>query len=122
MTQLPWSGSSSRRSAATGGSTKRATAIPSWGCSESVTAPTPEDTFVELPRACRRGAEAKRTVALVVPPTLPAGRAIARLRGHEQRRPSPAPGPRPTARGQVRLHVLPGRTVVLLLPGPDGDR
>src|SRR5687768_6595130 len=119
---IPWSGSSFRRSAATGGSTRRATAIPSWGCLGSVTAPRPEDTFGELPRAGRHGHPPQRSVPLFVPPAVPIGRAIAFLRGHEQRLPAPAPGARSPARGQVRVHVLPRRPVVLLLPGADRYR
>src|SRR5688572_24900059 len=123
MTLLRWSGSSSRRSAPTVGSTKRATATPSWVWQASATAPIREVTFVEaVLRACRRGAPTQRALALPLPPAVPDRRAIARLRGHEQRLPAPAPGARPPARGQVRLHVLPGRAVVLLLPGADRDR
>src|SRR5512132_2408686 len=85
--------------------------------------PTREVTFVEaVPRACRRGSPAQRAVAFAVPPALPDRRAIACLRGHEQRLPAPPPGARPPARGQVRLHLLPGRSVVLLLPRADRDR
>src|SRR4051794_28422604 len=122
MTPLPWSGSSSRRSAATAGSTKRATGTPSWASLVSVTAPMREDTFVELSRACRRGLQAERALPFAVPSAVPDRRAFALVRGHEQRFPAPAPGARPAARGQVRVHVLPGRPVVLLLPRADRDR
>src|SRR5262245_23424378 len=116
MTPLPWSGSSSRRSAPTVVSTRRATAIPSWGSSESATGPMREDTFVELSRACRHGHQAVGALPFALPSAVSDRRTIARLRGHEQRLPAPAPGARPAARGQVRLHVLSGRPVVLLLP------
>ena len=52
----------------------------------------------------------------------PRRRAVARVRGHEQRVPAHPPGARPPARGQVRLHVLPRRAVVLPVPGADRDR
>src|SRR3954454_15996041 len=107
MTPLPWTGSSSRRSAATAGSTRRATGTHSWASLVSVTRPTREDTFVELSRACRRGREAQRSLPFAVPPAVPDGRAFALVRGHEQRLPAPPPGARPPARGEVRVHVLP---------------
>src|SRR3954466_9459580 len=122
MTPLPWSGSSFRRSAATAGSTRRATGTPSWASLVSVTGPTREDTFVELSRACRRGRQAERRLPVPLPPAIPDGRAIAFLRGHEQRLPAPPPRARQAARGQVRVHVLPRWPVVLLLPRADRDR
>ena len=66
--------------------------------------------------------QAERRLPLAVPPAVSERRAIALLRGHEQRLPAPAPGARPPARGQVRLHLLPRRPVVLLLPRADRDR
>src|SRR5687768_10902620 len=122
MTPLPWSGSSSRRSAPTGGSTRRATATPSSGWPVSATRLRQEDTFVELPRARRRGDSTQRVVAFPVPPGVPAGRALAGDGGHEQRFPALAPGAGAAARRQVRLHLLPRRAVVLLIPGADRDR
>src|SRR5687767_14105058 len=122
MTQLPWSGSSCRRSAATVGFTRKATATPSSGCSESATARTREVTFVELPRAGRRRDPPQLGVALAVPAALSRRRALACHGGDEQRVSAPAPGARPAARRQVRLHVLSRRPVVLLLPRPDRDR
>ena len=61
MTPLRWTGSSSRRSAATGGSTRRATATPSWASLASVTRPTQEGyaqvSFLErVDEAIRRSA------------------------------------------------------------------
>ena len=46
---------------------------------------------------------------------VPRRRAVARVRGDEQRVPAPPPGARPPARGQVRLHVLPRRAVSFFL-------
>src|SRR4051794_25779105 len=121
MTPLPWSGSSFRRSAATAGSTRRATGTPSWASLVSVTGPMREDTFVELSRACRRGLQAQRALPFALPPAVPRGRTFTRLRRDEQRLPAHSPGARQTARGQVRVHVLPGRPVFLLLPRADRD-
>ena len=76
-------------------------------------------SFLErVDQAIRRSA----LLAFALPPALPRRRAIAGYGGHEQRVPAHPPGARPPARGQVRLHVLPGRPVVLLLPGADRDR
>ncbi len=76
----------------------------------------------ELPgtRRCRH--PPKPGVAVDLPPALPARRAFARVRGHEQRLPAHPPGARPPARGQVRLHVLSGRAELLPVPRADRDR
>ena len=110
------------------GSTRRATATPSWGWRASATRPRQGDSQVRVTRQLSfleridEGIRRSARLALALPPALPQRRAIARHGGHEQRVPAHPPGAGPPARGQVRLHLLPGRPVVLLLPGADRDR
>ena len=75
----------------------------------------------ELPRAGGPDHPPERRLAVALPQAVPRRRAVARVRGHEQRVPAPAPGAGPPARGQVRLHVLPRRPVVLPVPRADRD-
>ena len=88
-----------------------------WPCATEQHREVPTDDAV---RAGRPEHPAQPGVAVDLPQPVPGRRAVARVRGHEQRVPAPAPGAGPAARGQVRLHVLPGRPVVLPVPGADG--
>ncbi len=116
-TPLRWSGSSSRRSRATAGSTRSRTGTPNWPG-----LPVWQEEPGELPGAGRPEHPPERRLALGVPPAVPQRRAVAGVRGDEQRLPAPPPGAGPPARGEVRLHLLPGRADVLPLPGPDRHR
>src|SRR6185503_11876526 len=115
-TPLRWSGSSCRRSRPTVGSIRSRTGMRSWPAP-----PAWQEEPGEFPGAGRPDDPAQPGLAVPVPAALPARRTLARVRGHEQRVPAHPPGPSPPARGQVRVHVLPGRAVVLPVPGADGD-
>src|SRR3954451_6466232 len=116
-TPLRWNSSSCRRSRPTVGSTRSPTVTRSW----PVRPAWQEDTG-ELPRAGGSEHPPKRRVALALPQPVPARRAVARVRGHEQRLPAYPPGPRPPARREVRVHLLPRRLELLPLPRADRDR
>src|SRR5215212_2245074 len=117
-TPLRWSGSSCRKSRLTGGSTRSRTATRSWPERPA----SQEEWPVELPGAGGPGHPPEPGLAVALPKPLSDRRALPRVRGHEQRLPAPPPRARPPARGEVRVHVLPRRAVVLPLPRPDGDR
>src|SRR3954463_16552843 len=115
-TPLRWNGSSCRRSRLTAGSTRSRTATRSWPGP-----PAWQEEPGEFPRANGPEHPAEPGLAFALPPAVPERRTLARVRRHEQRVPAHPPGPRPPARGEVRLHVLPGWPVVLPVPRPDRD-
>src|SRR6185369_16601128 len=116
-TPLRWSGSSSRRSRPTGGSTRSRTGTRSWPAR-----PASQEEPGEFPRADGPHHPPKPRLALALPSAVPQRRTVAGVRGDEQRLPAHPPGPRPAARRQVRLHVLSRWPVVLPVPRPDDHR
>src|SRR6266550_3060593 len=116
-TPLRWSGSSWRRSRPTGGSTRSRTGTRNWPAP-----PASQEEPGEFPRADGPEHPAEPGLALDLPSAVPQRRAVAGVRGDEQRLPAHPPGPRPPARGQVRLHVLSRWPADLPETRPDRDR